>query len=114
MEGIRKKTPLGIVIITILTVISGLILLTMSFFLFFVLLPLGPVGLIGFRIFIYTRYRIHHCFNWTVQGKGLVVDIAISVIWIWRGRIFVEYCKWWTTFINHRYCYKFNNNILFV
>ncbi len=47
MEGIRKKTPLGIVIITILTVISGLILLTMSFFLFFVLLPLGPVGLIG-------------------------------------------------------------------
>jgi uncharacterized membrane protein (DUF2068 family) len=47
MEGIRKKTPLGIVIITILTVISGLILLTMSFYLFFVLLPFGPVGLIG-------------------------------------------------------------------
>ncbi len=47
MEGIRKKTPLGIVIITILTVISGLILLTMSFFLFIVLLPLGPVGLMG-------------------------------------------------------------------
>ncbi len=48
MEGMkRKKTPRGIVIITILTVISGLILLTMSFFSFFVLLPLGPVALMG-------------------------------------------------------------------
>ncbi len=48
MEGMkRKKTPRGIVIITILTVISGLILLTMSFFTFIVLLPLGPVGLLG-------------------------------------------------------------------
>ena len=47
MEGIRKKTPLGIVGITILTVISGVILLVMSFFTFIVLLPLGPVGLMG-------------------------------------------------------------------
>jgi hypothetical protein len=43
----RKKTPLGILIITILTVISGLILLTMSFFTFIVLVHLGPVGLLG-------------------------------------------------------------------
>jgi hypothetical protein len=47
VEKIRKKTPLGIIVITILTVISGLILLTMSFFSFFVLLPLGPVALMG-------------------------------------------------------------------
>lgn len=46
MEGIGKKTPLGIIIITILTVISGLFILTMSFFVFIILLPSGPVALI--------------------------------------------------------------------
>jgi hypothetical protein len=47
MVEIRKKKPLGIVIITILTVISGLILLTMSFFSFIISLPIGPVALMG-------------------------------------------------------------------
>jgi hypothetical protein len=47
MVEIRKKKPLGIVIITILTIISGLILLTMSFFSFIISLPIGPVALMG-------------------------------------------------------------------
>jgi hypothetical protein len=53
MQGTRKKTPKGIVIITILTIISGLILLTMSIFSFIILHPLGPAKLLGpFFLFI--------------------------------------------------------------
>jgi len=47
VEGIRKKIPLGILLIIILTVVSGLILLTMSIFSFIVLFPLGPTILMG-------------------------------------------------------------------
>ncbi len=47
MEGVKKKTPIGIVGIVILTIISGLILLIMSFFIFAVLLPSGSSGFLG-------------------------------------------------------------------
>ncbi len=47
MEGVKKKTPTGIVAIVILTIISGIILLIMSFFLFAVLLPSGGAILGG-------------------------------------------------------------------
>ena len=48
MERIKKKkTPLGIIIITVLTVISGLILFAMSFASLIILAPLNPVRLMG-------------------------------------------------------------------
>ena len=47
MEGVKKKTPTGIVAIIILTIISGIILLIMSFFLFVVLLPSGSSSFLG-------------------------------------------------------------------
>ena len=48
MERIKKKkTPLGIIIITILTVISGLILFAMSFVSLMILHPIDPVRLMG-------------------------------------------------------------------
>ena len=109
----RKKTPLGIVIITILTVISGLILLTMSFFTFIVLVHLGPVGLIRSRLFICTWHCFNHCFNWIVQGKGMVMDITFNIVRIWSGRLFTKYYKR-TAIFDCRACYKYNNNILFV
>jgi hypothetical protein len=48
MERIKKKkTPLGIIIITILTVISGLILFAMSFASLMILHPFDPLRLMG-------------------------------------------------------------------
>ncbi len=48
MERIKKKkTPLGIIIITVLTVISGLILFAMSFASLIILAPLDPLRLMG-------------------------------------------------------------------
>jgi hypothetical protein len=47
VEGIRKKIPLGIILIIILTVFSGSLLLIMSIFAFIVLFPLGPMVLMG-------------------------------------------------------------------
>ena len=43
----KKKTPFGIIIISILTVISGLILFAMSFVSLMILSPLGPLRLMG-------------------------------------------------------------------
>jgi uncharacterized membrane protein (DUF2068 family) len=43
----KKKTPLGIIIITVLTVISGLILFAMSFASLIILAPLDPLQLMG-------------------------------------------------------------------
>jgi hypothetical protein len=43
----KKKTPLGIIIITVLTVISGLILFAMSFASLIILAPLDPLRLMG-------------------------------------------------------------------
>ena len=43
----KKKTPFGIVIITILTVISGLILFAMSSVSLMILSPLSPLRLMG-------------------------------------------------------------------
>jgi hypothetical protein len=43
----KKKTPFGIIIISILTVISGLILFAMSFVSLMILSPLGPLKLMG-------------------------------------------------------------------
>ena len=48
MERIKKKkTPFGIIIITVLTVISGLILFAMSFASLIILAPLDPLRLMG-------------------------------------------------------------------
>ncbi len=48
MERIKKKkTPFGIIIITMLTVISGLILFAMSFATLMILTPLDPIRLMG-------------------------------------------------------------------
>ena len=43
----KKKTPFGIIIISILTVISGLILFAMSFVSLMILSSLGPLRLMG-------------------------------------------------------------------
>ena len=43
----KKKTPFGIIIISILTVISGLILFVMSYVSLMILSPLGPLRLMG-------------------------------------------------------------------
>jgi hypothetical protein len=43
----KKKTPFGIIIISILTVISGLILFAMSFVSLMILSPSGPLRLMG-------------------------------------------------------------------
>lgn len=43
----KKKTPFGIIIISVLTVISGLILFAMSFVSLMILSPLGPLKLMG-------------------------------------------------------------------
>jgi hypothetical protein len=43
----KKKTPFGIIIISILTVISGLILFAMSFVSLMILSALGPLRLMG-------------------------------------------------------------------
>ena len=47
MEKKKKKTPFGIIIISILTVISGLILFAMSFVSLMILSPLGPLRFMG-------------------------------------------------------------------
>lgn len=47
MEKEKKKSPRGILIVTIVTVISGILLLVMSVYAFNLLLPLGPIFLMG-------------------------------------------------------------------
>lgn len=71
MERIKKKkTPLGIIIITVLTVISGLILFAMSFASLIILAPLDPLRLMGSMFLLVLGYASIVVSFGLYKGKG--------------------------------------------